>query len=369
MFCILGDCNNKNCHHCFPVKDCSLTHDWCKTHGCCKELFNHNNEEHILLLKKQQFINKQTKILVTGCAGFIGSHLCEYLLKENHVVIGIDNVNDYYDVKKKCANLEILSKFANFLFIKENICDTNVITEFKPTKIVHLASMAGVRYSLQNPLLYEKTNIGGFIHILEQCKINNIEQIIYASSSSVYGLNSKVPFAEEDTLLKCNSPYACSKLCMEIYARLYYQLYGIKSIGLRFFTVYGPRGRPDMAPYMFLNSIKETIKFNKFGDGTTSSDYTYIDDIIQGIIGALNNKNNVECEIYNLGNSIPISLNEFIETCEIVTGKKALFEQLPMQDGDVPHTYADISKAKTDLDYEPKTSLKEGLSKLYKSLL
>lgn len=369
MFCVLGDCFKINCHNCFPVKDCSFKHDWCSENGYCEEIIDPSNEEDKLMLKKKKFIDKKNKILVTGCAGFIGSHLCEYLLKNNFVVIGVDIINDYYDIKQKYNNLKILNEYENFLFIKEDICTTKVITEFKPTKVVHLAAMAGVRYSLQNPLLYEKVNISGFIHILEECRLNNVEQIVYASSSSVYGLNTKVPFSENDTLTKCNSSYACSKLCMEVYARFYNQLYGIKNIGLRFFTVYGPRGRPDMAPYKFLNAINKQEKFKKFGDGTSSRDYTYIDDIVKGIVGSLNNKNNVECEVYNLGNSSPVSLNEFISTCELVTGKKALFDQLPNQDGDVPHTFADISKAKRDLDYEPTTTLKEGLSKFYKSML
>jgi UDP-glucuronate 4-epimerase len=308
------------------------------------------------------------KILVTGCAGFIGSHVCEYLLKRGDIVIGIDNINDYYDVKRKENNLEILKKFTNFTFFKDDICTTNIISEYKPSKIIHLAAMAGVRYSLENPLLYEKVNIGGFIHILEECKKNNVKHIVYASSSSVYGLNTKVPFSESDPIEKCNSPYACSKMCKEIYAKTYYQLYGIKNIGLRFFTVYGPRGRPDMAPYLFLNAIKNEQKIKKFGDGTSSRDYTYIDDIVSGIIGALDNPNNISCDIYNLGNSSPVSLNEFIETCEKVTGKKAIIEQYPEQLGDVPHTYADISKAKKDLNYLPKTSLKDGLTKFYISL-
>jgi UDP-glucuronate 4-epimerase len=308
------------------------------------------------------------KILVTGCAGFIGSHVCEYLLKRGENVIGVDNINDYYDVKRKENNLEILNKYDNFTFFKDDICTTNIISEHKPSKIIHLAAMAGVRYSLENPLLYEKVNIGGFIHILEECKKNNVQHIVYASSSSVYGLNTKVPFSESDPIEKCNSPYACSKMCKEIYAKTYYQLYGIKNIGLRFFTVYGPRGRPDMAPYMFLHGIKNGNKIKKFGDGTSSRDYTYIDDIVSGIIGALDNPNNIECDVFNLGNSSPVSLNQFIETCEKITGNKANIEYLPEQLGDVPHTYADITKAIKYLNYNPKTSLEVGLRKFYESI-
>ena len=308
------------------------------------------------------------KILVTGCAGFIGSHTCEYLLKRGDVILGIDNLNDYYDVNKKKENLKILEKYNNFIFKKEDICDTKSIEEWKPEKIIHLASMAGVRYSIENPILYEKINIGGFIHIMEEAVKNNIKHVVYASSSSVYGLNKKVPFSENDNIKSCNSPYACSKMAMELFARTYFQLYGINNIGLRFFTVYGPRGRPDMAPYKFLNNIKNGNKFKKFGDGTSSRDYTYIDDIVSGIIAAVDNKKNIECEIYNLGNSSPVTLNEFISTCESISGNVAIYDQIEEQLGDVPHTYADISKAKRDLDYNPKTSLSDGLKQLYLSL-
>ena len=308
------------------------------------------------------------KILVTGCAGFIGSHVSEYLLKNNYLVYGIDNLNTYYDVNKKLENLEILNKYSNFTFKKDDICDTGVITLWKPDKVIHLASMAGVRYSIENPALYEKINIGGFIHIMQECVKNEVKHVVYASSSSVYGLNTKVPFCEDDPIKTCNSQYACSKMAMELYARTYFQLYGITNIGLRFFTVYGPRGRPDMAPYKFLTAIKDGTQFKKFGDGSSSRDYTYINDIVSGVIAATENKKDIQCEIYNLGNSSPVSLNKFIEICEKVTEKKALYEQMPDQLGDVPHTYADISKAKRDLDYEPKASLEEGLKKLYGSL-
>lgn len=308
------------------------------------------------------------KILVTGCAGFIGSHLCENLLKRGDNILGIDIINDYYDLKKKEKNLEILRKYKNFEFRKEDICDTKSISNWKPDKICHLASMAGVRYSIQNPSLYEKINIGGFIHILEESVKNKIENVVYASSSSVYGLNKKVPFSEEDPIKTCNSPYACSKMAMELFAKTYYQLYGISNIGLRFFTVYGPRGRPDMAPFKFLNSIKEGKEILKYGDGTTSRDYTYVDDIVSGIVSALDNKNKIKCEIYNLGNSNPVSLNKFIELCEKVSNKKAKIKQIGEQLGDIPHTYADINKAKRDLDYNPKTKLEDGLKKFYDSL-
>jgi len=306
------------------------------------------------------------KILVTGCCGFIGSHLCEKLLKNNYNnVYGIDIINDYYDIKKKEENLKILMKYKNFSFLKEDICNTKIITNWKPDKIIHLASMAGVRYSIENPKIYVKTNIEGFIHILEEAVKNNIKNITYASSSSVYGLNTKVPFSEDDEIKTCNSPYASSKMAMELFAKTYTQLYDINCIGLRFFTVYGPRGRPDMAPYKFLKAISTETKFKKFGDGTSSRDYTYVDDIVDGIIKASNC--NKKCEVYNLGNSFPVSLNEFIKICEKIVDKKAIYDEIGMQLGDVPHTYADISKAVKDFGYNPKIKLEEGLEKMYNS--
>ena len=318
--------------------------------------------------KKSCLIKKET-VLVTGCAGFIGCHVCERLLKNNDIIIyGIDNLNNYYDVNLKKNNLEILKKYNNFIFKKEDICNTKIISETKPDKIIHLASMAGVRFSIKNPDIYIKVNIQGFIHILEEARKNNVKHIVYASSSSVYGLNKKIPFSEDDKIESCNSPYACSKMSMELFAKTYFQLYDISNIGLRFFTVYGPRGRPDMAPYKFINAIKNELEFKKYGDGTSSRDFTYIDDIVDGIISAYENKNNIKCEIYNLGNSEPISLNDFIKTCEKVCNKKAKYEEIENQLGDVPHTCANINKAKKDLNYNPKIKLDEGLRRLYESI-
>ena len=305
------------------------------------------------------------KILVTGCAGFIGSHTCEYLLKRGDKVLGIDNLNNYYAVERKLENLAVLKKYEHFEFRKEDICDTNSISEWKPDKICHLASMAGVRYSIEHPKLYVKVNIEGFIHILEESRKNKVQQIVYASSSSVYGLNKKVPFSEDDTIATPNSPYASSKMAMELFAKTYHQLYNLNLIGLRFFTVYGPRGRPDMAPYKFLKAIEDGTTFQKYGEGTSSRDYTYVDDIVSGVVASLDNKKQVKCEVYNLGNSSPVSLNKFIGLCEKVVGKKANYEQIGNQLGDVPHTYADISKAKRDLDYEPKVGLEDGLNKMF----
>ena len=303
------------------------------------------------------------KILVTGCAGFIGSHVCEALLKKGVIILGIDNLNDYYDVNIKIRNLNVLRKYDNFTFKKENICYTKSIQEWNPDKICHLASMAGVRNSLDNPLVYSTVNIEGFIHILEEARKYGVKDIVYASSSSVYGLNKKIPFSEDDPIETPNSPYACSKMAMELYAKTYSQLYDLNLIGLRFFTVYGPRGRPDMAPYKFLNAIKMGKRFQKYGDGSSSRDYTYIDDIVSGVLASLDNKAGVKCEVYNLGNSSPVSLNEFISLCEKAVGKKAYYDEIENQLGDVPHTYANIEKAKRDLGYNPKVKLEEGLKK------
>ena len=302
--------------------------------------------------------------LITGCAGFIGSHLCERLLKENHIVHGIDNLNNYYDINQKNNNLNILKKFNNFYFYQEDIINSNRINLIPNINVViNLAAMAGVRTSLDKPKMYIRTNIEGQVNLLEQCVKNNIPKFIYASSSSVYGMNKKIPFNENDLISKVNSPYAASKRSGEIMAQLYNQLYGISVIGLRFFTVYGPRGRPDMAPFKFLNSISKGKKFDKYGKGDSYRDYTYIDDIINGIIAVIDCEK--KCEIYNLGNSKTVSLNEFINTCEIITNKKAVFNQLPEQKGDVPYTYSDISKAKKDLNYNPNINLKDGLIKMF----
>ena len=313
-----------------------------------------------------------TKILVTGCAGFIGSHLCEKLLDCDYEVYGIDNLNNYYDQNKKLKNLKEIQNNVNskkFSFVKDSLIDTEIISQHKFDVVINLGAMAGVRYSLENPQIYIDTNIKGHVHLLEECVKNNIKLYIYASSSSVYGLNTKIPFEEGDNINKCNSIYAITKKSGEDFARLYSSLYNLKTIGLRFFTVYGPRGRPDMLPDKLLKSIINGISFDKYGNGETYRDYTYIDDIINGIMGAIINKNNRVCEVYNLGNNNPVTLNTFIETCENITQSKANFIQKSEQPGDVPFTCADITKAQNDLDYEPKTSLHIGLAKTYDYLL
>lgn len=305
------------------------------------------------------------KIVVTGCAGFIGSHLCEKLLIENNEVFGIDIMNDYYDVQQKYNNLNILNKYSNFHFEKDDLITTNIVSRVKPDVVVNLGAMAGVRYSIENPEIYVTTNIQGQVHLLQECVNNNVKSFVYASSSSVYGTNTNYPFNETDITESQSSPYATSKKAGELYAKLYSELYDISTIGLRFFTVYGERGRPDMVAYKLIDATLNDKNFEKFGDGTSMRDYTYVGDIVNGIIGAIKNKNKVKCQVYNLGNSHPVSLNELIETCEKVTGKKVKIMNKDVQLGDVPITYANCEKAKRDLDYNPKTSLFDGLTELY----
>lgn len=325
-----------------------------------------------------------TKILVTGCAGFIGSHLTEYLLTEyllfnnllenkeykNVEIIGIDNLDPYYSIETKKENLKVLQKYSNFRFYQQDIRTTKIIEEEKPIIVIHLASMAGVRYSLENPIKYTDVNINGMINLLEQSRKNGVNKFLFASSSSVYGKNFTIPFKETDKIENQISPYAVSKKVMEEYGKLYSELYNLNIIGFRFFTVYGPRGRPDMAPYKFIYRIKNGIEIEKYGDGNSMRDYTYIDDIVSGIVGAIKKEKKAEgdFQVYNLGNSKPISLNNFIKTCEKVCNRKAIIKQMGIQKGDVNITYADILKGKKEIGYEPKVKLEEGLRRLYESL-
>jgi len=317
------------------------------------------------------------RILVTGCAGFIGSHTTEQLLKRGDIVLGVDNLNNYYDSKLKSKNIDLLEKYPSFHFEEGDIRNRQLIEDiFKQsniTHIVHLASMAGVRNSIQNPNEYISNNIDGFITLLDVITKNKentstLSHIVYASSSSVYGLN-KPPFIETDPLNNTNSPYALSKKVMEEYAALYYRLFNIKTIGLRFFTVYGPRGRPDMAPDKFLKAIHNEQPIQQYGDGNSSRDYTYIDDIISGVIASIDkSEESVNYQIYNLGNNHNITLSKFIETCETIVGKKAIINKIGNQKGDVPITLANIDKAKKELNYNPTTSLFDGLKKTYQSI-
>lgn len=305
------------------------------------------------------------QILVTGVAGFIGSHVALALLERGDEVTGIDNLNDYYNPAWKQENLSRLETFPQFLFQKIDFCNLLDLEPLFLDKdfdvVIHLGARAGVRPSIADPLLYEKTNVQGTLNILELARKHGVPRIVAASSSSVYGNQTKVPFSETDPANTPISPYASSKKSLEMYCHTYAHLYNLNITCLRFFTVYGPHGRPDMAPYLFTEAILKEKPIKKFGNGETKRDYTYINDIVTGVLGAIDYPQSFA--IYNLGNNTPVSLNEFISTLEEITGKQAIIDQQPMQPGDVEVTYADISSAQKDLNYEPKTSLESGLQK------
>lgn len=335
-------------------------------------------------------INLEGKtILVTGAAGFIGANLAKRLLEEFNIekVIGFDSVNDYYDVKIKEYRLSELKKFSKFEFIKGNLANKELINkifaEYKPQVVVNLAAQAGVRYSITNPDAYIEANLIGFYNILEACRNNPVEHLVYASSSSVYGSNKKVPYSTDDKVDNPVSLYAATKKSNELLAHAYSKLYNIPSTGLRFFTVYGPAGRPDMAYFGFTNKLikGETIKIFNFGN--CKRDFTYIDDIVEGVIrvmqGAPEKKNGEDglpippYAIYNIGNSNPENLLDFVQILqeELIRAKvlpedydfESHKELVPMQPGDVPVTYADTSALERDYGYKPSTSLREGLRK------
>ena len=307
------------------------------------------------------------KILVTGSSGFIGMHLCEALLNDGYVVMGIDNMNDYYDVSLKEARLTFLSDYDNFTFNKINISDLQeierVFNEFKPEKVVNLAAQAGVRYSIENPHAYIQSNIVGFTNVIEACRHYDVKGLIYASSSSVYGGNKKIPFSVDDRVDKPISIYAASKKSNELIAYTYSHLYNLNTTGLRFFTVYGPWGRPDMAMYIFTDKIRKGKKIPVFNHGKMQRDFTYIDDIVNGIRASV--ENNFSCEIFNLGNNRCESLMDMISCIEKALDKKAEINFMDIQPGDVPKTFADIDNAKNKLDYEPKISIQKGVPKIH----
>lgn len=315
------------------------------------------------------------KILVTGSAGFIGFHLSKRILEEGGEVIGFDNLNDYYDVNLKYARLEILEKYEKFTFIKGNLADKaavdNLFINYKPDVVVNLAAQAGVRYSIDNPGSYIESNIVGFYNILEACRHYPVSHLLYASSSSVYGNQKKTPFSTDDNVDHPISLYAATKKSNELMAFTYSHLYNIPSTGLRFFTVYGPYGRPDMAYFSFTQKIMrgETIKI--FNNGDMYRDFTYVDDIVQGIMNMLLNppkpdENGDRAKVYNIGNNNPEKLMYFIETLEKAIGKVAEKEYLPMQPGDVYQTYADVSDLQRDFDFKPSTSIEDGLNRFAK---
>ncbi len=321
------------------------------------------------------------KILVTGAAGFIGSTLSHRLLDRGDEVVGLDNMNDYYDVSLKQARLDRLLPHNNFKFVKLDIADMAgmkaLFEQEKFDRVMHLAAQAGVRYSLENPHAYIDANIVGFMNILEGCRHNDIENLVYASSSSVYGANTSMPFSIHDNIDHPVSLYAATKKANELMAHTYSHLYDLPTTGLRFFTVYGPWGRPDMSLFMFTKNILEGKPIDVFNYGDHQRDFTYIDDIVEGVVRCIDTiaKPNPEWSgdkpdpgtskapyrVYNIGNNNPVHLLTFIETLEKALGKKAEKNMLPLQPGDVPATYANVDDLVRDMGYKPATSLETGI--------
>ena len=323
------------------------------------------------------------KILVTGSAGFIGSALTMYLLQRGDAVIGIDNHNDYYDPAIKESRLERYINHQNYTHLRIDLGDKKKIQEafenYKPQKVVNLAAQAGVRYSIENPIAYIHSNIVGFAYILENCRNYKIQHLVYASTSSVYGANTKMPFSEHDSANHPLSVYAASKKSNELMAHTYSYLHQLPTTGLRFFTVYGPWGRPDMALFKFTKAILEEKPIDVFNYGKHTRDFTYIDDIVEGIVKALDNSaienpnwksdhpdpasSKAPWRIYNIGNSKPVQLMDYIDALEKALDKKAKINFLPLQPGDVPDTYASTNNLKENFNYKPSTSVFEGVMK------
>ena len=306
-------------------------------------------------------------ILITGGAGFIGSHLVNKLLAENNYQVSVvDNFNDFYSPEIKRSNVAPFLSNSNFKLYEIDICCSDslsrVFDENNFDAIVHLAARAGVRPSLENPGQYLETNVNGTLNLLERAKDFAVKQFVFGSSSSVYGINSKVPFSEDDKIAQPISPYAATKAAGELLCHTYSHLYDIRTVCLRFFTVYGPRQRPDLAIHKFARLILSDKPIQVFGDGSTRRDYTYVDDIIQGVTSAID-YDKTEHEIFNLGESKTVELQELISLLEKSLGKKAIIERCPMQAGDVPITFADISKARELLNYNAQTDIEDGINK------
>ena len=322
------------------------------------------------------------KFLVTGAAGFIGMHVTRLLLERGDEVVGIDNLNDYYDPRLKLARLDCLKPFANFRFIKMDIADTDAMGKLfadeKFKRVIHLAAQAGVRYSLTNPQVYIQSNLVGFGNVLEGCRQHHVEHLVYASSSSVYGAHTRMPFSVHDEVNHPISLYAATKKSNELMAHSYSHLFGLPTTGLRYFTVYGPWGRPDMSPWLFTQAILEGRPIDIFNHGKMRRDFTYVDDIAEGTVKAADRiatpsstfdsshpdpaTSFAPYRIYNIGNHHPVELMTFIETIEKTLGQEAKKNYLPMQAGDVMATYADIDDLRQDVGFEPKTSLAEGIA-------
>ncbi len=318
--------------------------------------------------------------MITGAAGFIGSTLAKRLLERGDIVIGVDNLNDYYDVSLKEARLARLTSSSHFSFIKADIADRDVMAALFAgnafDSVVNLAAQAGVRYSIENPAAYIDANLVGFGNILEGCRHNGMGHLVYASSSSVYGSNTKLPFSEKDNVDHPISLYAASKKANELMAHAYAHLYGLPTTGLRFFTVYGPWGRPDMALFKFTKGILEGQPIPVYNRGQMVRDFTYIDDIVEGVIRVLDQppgkgggasepdrSASAPWRIYNIGNSARVQLMDYIQALEEALGRKATLELLPMQDGDVPATEADVSALESDFGYRPQVGVEEGIKR------
>ena len=326
------------------------------------------------------------KILVTGSAGFIGSMLSLKLLDRGDEVVGIDNHNDYYDPKIKEARLEKLKKYPNYKHFKVDLSDQknleDIFKDHKPQKVVNLAAQAGVRYSIENPLAYINSNIVGFGHILENCRHHKVEHLVYASTSSVYGANTKMPFSEHDSTNHPLSVYAATKKSNELMAHTYSYLFKLPTTGLRFFTVYGPWGRPDMALFKFTKAILDKKPIDVFNHGKHTRDFTYIDDIVKGVTKTLDTPATINVDwksdlpdpasskapwrIYNIGNSTPMQLMSYIDALEKALGKKAKINFLPLQSGDVSDTYANVDNLKEKFNFKPSTSVIEGVASFIK---
>ncbi len=323
-------------------------------------------------------------ILITGAAGFIGFHVSKVLLERGHKVIGLDNINDYYDVNLKLARLEVLGIDRNealqelnftsstiygtrMIFVRMNLEDRNALPKlfeaYKIDVVCNLAAQAGVRYSLENPEAYADSNVTGFLNVLECCRNFKIPKLVYASSSSIYGNSDAVPFEETAHVDHPVSLYAATKKANELMAHAYSHLYGFETIGLRFFTVYGPWGRPDMEMFLFTEAIINNQPLKVFNNGDLSRDFTYIDDIVSGVIATLldTSENTSPYKLYNIGNSQPVQLLEYIEAIETALNKKAIKQMMPMQPGDVKQTYANVNLLKKDFNYQPKTEVKQGI--------
>lgn len=321
------------------------------------------------------------KVLVTGAAGFIGFHVSRQLLEQGHSVVGLDNLNDYYEVSLKDDRLQELAPYEHFRFIKMDLADRDAMArlfaEEQFNRVVNLAAQAGVRYSLENPHAYVDSNLVGFVNILEGCRQNKVQHLVYASSSSVYGANETMLFSEQDNVDHPVSLYAATKKANELMAHTYSHLYGVPTTGLRFFTVYGPWGRPDMSPILFANAITQGKPLKVFNFGQHRRDFTYIDDIVNGVLLSLAripegnpewsglkpdpSSSRAPWKVYNIGNSQPVELLHYIEVIEKALGTTTEKELLPLQPGDVEHTYADVSSLQRDTGYQPRFSIEEGV--------